>query len=97
MPVDIMYVVFYLFLFKERDKSGSGYINYEQLEEIYRVYQVCWTIFLFVFFLSRNSSRSIKVDLDDTKAGKVQDRTGRPTEAQYFNFFFSSKLEVELR
>ena len=45
------YVVFYLFLFKERDKSGSGYINYEQLEEIYRVYQVCWTIFLFVFFL----------------------------------------------
>ena len=70
--------VFYLFLFKERDKSGSGYINYEQLEEIYRVYQVCWTIFLFVFFLHRNWSRSIKVDLDDTKAGKVQDRTGRP-------------------
>ena len=36
-------------LLQERDKSGSGYINYEQLEEIYRVYQVCWTGFLFVF------------------------------------------------
>ena len=27
-------------IFEDRDKSGSGHINYDQLEEIYRVYQV---------------------------------------------------------
>ena len=27
-------------IFQERDKEGTGLISYEQLEEIYRIYQV---------------------------------------------------------
>ena len=31
-------------IFQERDKGGTGLISYEQLEDIYRIYQVRGTV-----------------------------------------------------
>jgi len=52
-------------IFEDRDKSGSGHINYDQLEEIYRVYQV---------------------ELDDSKASRIQDKSGLISREDFMIF-----------
>ena len=67
---------------QERDKDGTGVISYEQLEEIYRIYQVSPQI----REVSSTSSPQFQVELDDSRVTKMVDDAGMISKEDFAQF-----------
>ena len=74
---------------QDRDKSQAGKISYEQLEDIFRIYQV-YSAGFFVFLLQ--FCTMYKVDLDDRAVSKITDDNGNISKEDFVKIAQDNKL-----
>ena len=71
---------------QDRDKSQSGRISYEQLEDIFRIYQV-WSVWEVL-----GNNPVMQVDLDERAASKITDENGDISKEDFVKIAQDSKL-----
>ena len=80
------------FNIQERDPDENGWISFEQLADVYRIYKVRYCYNLFIILISHYTSNVTKVGFDEEAAKSITDASGFINKENFMKFAKDTKL-----